>query len=130
MSTTPPVQAPLVVLIEDHEDLREVLTTVLEHGGMRVAAYPGGAEGLVATRALKPQLLITDLMVAEPNGLEIARQLTEHDGTRPVPVVLLSARSDTASMAERGNLFDAVIPKPVDPAELLTVAQSLVARDE
>ena len=120
--------SPLVVLIEDQDDLRYVLAAVLEHGGMRVAGFATAGEGLEAARRLAPDLLITDFIIPGADGLEVARRLTHADGTRPMPTMLVSAHLQDAPAAEVASLFDAVLAKPVDPAELVATARSLLCR--
>jgi CheY-like chemotaxis protein len=81
---------------------------------------------LAGALALEPQLVITDLQLPEPDGIGVARGLTGPDGTRPMPVVLVSAHVDAVPNEVLRETFDAVIPKPVDPERLVAVARSLL----
>jgi DNA-binding response OmpR family regulator len=119
-----------VVLIEDRDDLRLVLATALEHGGMRVACCVDGTEGLATVRSLDPELIVTDLLMPGRTGVDVARELTLPGAARPTPIVLVTAHPEAAEPVEVRNLFDAVLPKPVDPGELVAVARSLLRRAE
>jgi CheY-like chemotaxis protein len=127
---TPQAEAPTVVVIDDQDDIRDVIAAVLEHGGMHVAEFARGEQGLEAALTRHTDVVVTDLRMPRLDGLEIARRLTRPDGTRHPPVILVSAHVESLSTADRERYFDAVIPKPVDPAKLVEVVRSLAGPPE
>jgi CheY-like chemotaxis protein len=122
--------APMVVVIDDQDDIRNVIAAVLEQGGMSVVDFAGGEQGLEAALTRQPDVVVTDLRMPRLDGLEIARRLTRPDGTRHPPVILVSAHVESLPAADRERYFDAVIPKPVDPAKLMEVVRSLAEPPE
>jgi len=120
----------LIVLIDDHEETRIVLRMVLEQAGYRVTTGRDGFEGLQLIRSRAPDLVITDLIMPVLDGHQFVQAL-EESGDRVVPVILVSVHAP--SLAEvRGftGKFDAVLPKPVEPATLIETVESLLDRDE
>lgn len=118
--------APSVILVEDQADLRQVLESALELDGMRVASFASGADAIVAAKRLAPDVVVTDLLLPGASGFEIARQLRNEDGSRSVPIVLISDHLDSGTAAEVLRVFDAALPKPVDPFELVEAVRSVL----
>lgn len=116
--------AQRLVLIAEDEDLiaRVLAMAVEEAGGIPVVAHDG-AEALALARETAPALLITDLMMPRLNGLELIDQLRE-DPRSAVPVIMLSA---APPQQIRNTCADAVLSKPFDLAELLTLLDRYLA---
>ncbi|WP_412061788.1 ATP-binding protein [Rubrivirga sp. IMCC45206] len=119
---------PLVLVVEDHPDLRAYLRTHLD-GRYRVAEAADGAEGIERARDLVPDLVLTDLMMPEVDGLGVLDALKRDVLTSHVPVVLLTARADAESQTagfEGGA--DAYLAKPFDADVLLARVGGLIAQ--
>jgi light-regulated signal transduction histidine kinase (bacteriophytochrome) len=127
----PPELAGLrVLVVEDEPDARDLLVLVLRDCGAEVVAAASGKEALAALAAHAIDLIVSDIGMPEMDGLALIREvraLTEPK--RSVPAIALTAYTraiDRTRAIQAG--FQAHIPKPVDAAELLTVAASLVDR--
>ena len=106
-----------VLLVEDDEDNRELMTEVLETAGYEVLSAAGGAEGLKALAEQEVDVVVTDLSMPGMGGLEMARAAKKIAPRVPVIVVTgYAEREDVASA--RGRELDAVLVKPVDPDSL------------
>ena len=106
-----------VLLVEDDEDNRELMTEVLEAAGYHVFSAAGGAEGLKALAEQEVDVVVTDLSMPGMGGLEMARAAKKIAPRVPVIVVTgYAEREDVASA--RGREVDAVLVKPVDPDSL------------
>jgi two-component system, OmpR family, response regulator len=115
-----------VLLVEDDEDNRELMTEVLETAGYEVLSAAGGAEGLKALAEQEVDVVVTDLGMPGMGGLEMARAAKKIAPRVPVIVVTgYAEREDVASA--RGREVDAVLVKPVDP-DSLAAAVGDVAR--
>ena len=82
--------APLILLVDDAEDLRTVLTGVLEAAGFRVDTAASGHEALRSVFAGHPDLVVLDLGLPDLDGLEV---LTRIRDMTDLPVLVLTARS-------------------------------------
>jgi len=84
----------LVLVVEDDPDLLDLITRVLEKDGLEVMAAKDGREGLLLASARpRPRLIISDIMMPDMDGLEMVRQIKDDPGTKPTPVIFLTAKS-------------------------------------
>jgi PAS domain S-box-containing protein len=113
-----------VLVVDDLEDARTMIATVLERAGARVVLASGAEEALARLPHVRPHLVLADIGMPGMDGYEFVRRLRAlppEDGGR-TPVVALTAfgtEADRARALAAG--FDDHVPKPVLPDELLTV---------
>lgn len=108
-----------ILLIEDNEDARHALVTMLRHYGYRVFAAADGLEGIALADEVRPDAAIVDIGLPEYDGFEVARQLRADFGQNQIFLVAVTGYSakDTRSEARRAG-FDEYLIKPVSPKEL------------
>ena len=118
---TPGSDTPACVLIaDDNTDMREYLGRLLRGAGYRVEAVNDGQEALDTVRASVPDLVISDVMMPQLDGLALVAALRADPRTAAVPVVLLSARAgQEASIEGLQAGADDYLVKPFAAAELL-----------
>lgn len=119
---------PLVLVADDDEDILELLVFRLERSGYRTAAARDGAEALRLVRELSPDLLVLDAMMPKRTGYEVVEELRAEDGTRALPVLLLTARVQEDDVA-RGLAAgaDAYVAKPFNAHDLQARIAALLA---
>jgi DNA-binding response OmpR family regulator len=116
----------LVLIVEDEPDIAEALTSYLRHAGLRTEHVANGLAALEQFFALKPQLVLLDLMLPGLNGLEVLRIIRDEHQT---PVIVLTARADEPDILrgfERGA--DDYIPKPFRPREVVARVLAVLRR--
>jgi CheY-like chemotaxis protein len=114
------VTEPLILLIEDHEDNRNIYRTILEHFGFRVEVAPDGREGLRLAREAVPDLILMDISIPHIDGWEATRQLKGDEATAGIPIVALTAHAlpeDRERAREVG--CDGYLTKPVEPTRVI-----------
>jgi len=91
-----------VLVVEDDPSLAKLLATALTKAGYRVSIASDGLEALVEVdRAQpKPQLLIVDILIPELDGVSLVRALKTQQATKNIPVILVTSKSDSKSIAE------------------------------
>ena len=91
-------RAPLVLVVEDHEDTRVLLRTMLEMHGYRVAEAGDGEEGVRLARRVRPRLVIMDATLPKLDGLAATRRIRSDSSSSlaRVPVVFLSGHAQPA----------------------------------
>jgi PAS domain S-box-containing protein len=111
---------PRVLIADDNADMREYLTNLLRNSGYDVSDVADGRQALEAIRSQVPDLLISDVMMPELDGLELLSALRRDLRTAALPVLLLSARAgQEASIEGLQAGADDYLVKPFAAAELL-----------
>jgi CheY-like chemotaxis protein len=111
---------PRVLIVEDNEMNRDMLTRRLLRKGFDVVHAANGREGIEAAAREHPDVILMDLSLPEIDGLEAARQLKAHEDTRGIPIIALTAHAmanDRLRAFEAG--CDEYETKPVDLDRLL-----------
>lgn len=119
-----------MVVVDDEQDARRVLTKVLTEAGAIVTAAASASEALAAVEKVEPHVLISDIAMPNEDGYDLIRQIRAKGlSTQSLPAVALTAfanREDARHALLAG--FQVHIPKPVDPPYLLAVVASLAGR--
>lgn len=128
-AATPPEQndhRPLLLIVEDHTDLAAFTAQLFERDYRTHLAHNGKA-GIELAQSLVPDLILSDVMMPEADGLELLRTVKNTELTRHIPVVLFSAKNRLADrLAGLEYGADAYVAKPYEPDELrLTIANLL-----
>ncbi|MGK7393009.1 MAG: ATP-binding protein [Candidatus Cyclobacteriaceae bacterium M3_2C_046] len=116
---------PQVLLVEDHDDLRNYLLQEMKRNYNLIAA-PNGKTGFNLALEKIPDLIITDIMMPEMDGLTLTRLLRDDTRTCHIPVIMLTAR-DEKEIKLKGFEQGAIqyLTKPFDMNELQAIIQSL-----
>lgn len=113
---------PLILIIEDDEDISGFLSNYLQSKSFSVL---NAANGSIAKTILKhtlPNLIVTDLMMEELDGLSFIKEIKADKGLNHIPVIVLSAKSNPQSRVEVLNAGAQVfIAKPFIPEELFSI---------
>jgi two-component system phosphate regulon response regulator PhoB len=88
------MQEDVILVIEDEEDIRELIRYNLVKEGYVVLTANSGEEGLRMARAVKPQLVVLDLMLPGKDGLQLCREMKSDAALREIPVVMVTARGE------------------------------------
>jgi two-component system alkaline phosphatase synthesis response regulator PhoP len=117
---------PLILVADDESHIVRLVELYLTKAGYRVASAADGDETLRKTRQLRPDLLVLDVMMPGPDGLEITRTLRR---SSDVPIIMLTARtSDVDRIAGLQFGADDYVTKPFNPVELVARVQSVLRR--
>ncbi len=124
--TTTRVQ-PLVLVVEDYPDAREMYAAYLQFSGFDVAEATNGLEAVEKAEALMPDIILMDLALPRMDGWEATRRLKSNDQTRHIPVVALTGHA-LAGHAEgaRQAGCDAFVTKPCLPDALVAEIRRLL----
>ena len=125
---TKPKLQPLVLVVEDYQDAREMYAAYLEFSGYRVAEATNGVEALEQAHALKPDIILMDLALPKMDGWEATRQLKADARTRDIPIVALTGHA-LAGHAEGAKAAgcDAFVTKPCLPDALVAEIRRMLA---
>ena len=122
-------KAARVLVADDDENLLAIVSYRLERSGYVVIAANDGEEAVRLALAERPDLAVLDVMMPKLDGYEVTRRLRQHEQTRRMPVILLTARAQEADVArgfEAGA--DDYVKKPFSPQELRARVQAILGR--
>lgn len=125
--------AKTVLVIDDDEGIRELLTFLVKKEGYKAEVAVDGEDGYRKAEALNPDLIVLDLMMPRYGGFEVLRQL-QSGGLTKIPIVVVTGRYTDRSTSEmirqESNVVD-FIEKPLKPAAFsATLARLLGPRRE
>ncbi|MEL6919316.1 MAG: DNA-binding response regulator, partial [Bacteroidota bacterium] len=123
---TNPSDVPIVLLVEDNEDMRSYMSALLSNT-YRVKETRNGNQALEVAVKEIPDIIITDLMMPEMNGEELLEQLRKDSKTQHIPVIMLTARTAKESkLSNLGKGADHYLTKPFDVEDLMIRIKSLL----
>jgi CheY-like chemotaxis protein len=114
--------APVILVVDDELDIRELIAEALVLDGYRVRTAPNGKIAVRRARLNRPDLIVLDLMMPVMSGWEFMEAQQEDRGLASIPVIVVSAALD--AQAESAAMF---LRKPFDIDTLLSTVARLCA---
>jgi len=113
--------APLILVVDDFADNRDMYARFLEYSGFRAATAANGEEALAQAFSLGPSLIVMDLSLPGLDGWEATRRLKKDPRTKSIPVVAVTGHAFTGSKESATEAgCDGYISKPCLPADLVS----------
>ena len=120
--------APLILVVDDYQDAREMYAEYLQFSGFRVAEARNGNEAVEKAFALKPDLILMDLSLPGMDGWEATRKLKSDDATKHIPVVALTGHALAgASEGAKKAGCDSFVTKPCLPDDLVVEVRRMLS---
>ena len=124
-----PESAPLVLVIDDAEDLLLFVSNLLQAHSFRVATARNGFEGVRVAVESRPDVILMDLGMPGMDGLETARLLKRQAITAAIPIVAFTGQTVLTDMPRiQACGFAELVPKSHDPSALLKTLHRLAPR--
>lgn len=118
-----------ILVVEDEKDLVELLEYNLKKDGFSVVTARSGAEGLKKAAEERPDLVVLDLMLPDIFGIDVCRTLRENGETAAIPIIMLTAKSQTTDKIEGLSAgADDYLTKPFSPKELMARIKAVMRR--
>lgn len=119
----------VVLVIEDEQEVREMLSFSLSRSGFEVWEAASAEEALRRLEGPLPSLLIIDWMLPGMSGVDLARRLRRDEQTSNLPIIMLTARGEQADKLKSFDSgVDDYITKPFSPRELVARMRALLRR--
>ena len=115
----------LVLVVEDDESIRNVITDVLEDHGFSVTAARNGREALTTLESLMPDVMVLDLLMPVMHGWEFMESYSEKTGGEPIPIVVVSVNPALPRSFNRLGVRD-FVRKPFDIDDLVAAIENAV----
>jgi CheY-like chemotaxis protein len=118
---------PLILVVDDYQDAREMYAEYLQYSGFRVAEAKNGNEAVAQARSLKPDLILMDLSLPGMDGWEATRVLKADEATKKIPIVALTGHALAgASEGARKAGCDSFVTKPCLPDDLVVEVKRML----
>lgn len=118
---------PLILVVDDYQDAREMYAEYLQYSGFRVAEAKNGNEAVAQARSLRPDLILMDLSLPGMDGWEATRVLKGDDATKHIPIVALTGHALAgASEGARKAGCDSFVTKPCLPDDLVVEVKRML----
>jgi DNA-binding response OmpR family regulator len=120
---------PVILAADDDDDILQLVAFRLERSGYTVLQAHDGEEALALAREHKPDLAVLDVMMPKLDGYELTRRLRADEGTRDMPIIMLTARAQDSDVEEGFEAgADDYLRKPFSPQELRARVHSILGR--
>ena len=123
-----PSGTPTVLIVDDEHDVVSDLAMAMRDLGYEVETACNGADAIDMATALRPDLVITDVLMPVVDGIALAKALRENPATNEARIVLSSGMAE-ASVRALFKDYDAFLQKPYELDDLRTTAAALLAGD-
>jgi CheY-like chemotaxis protein len=120
--------SPLILVVDDYQDAREMYAEYLQFSGFRVAEARNGNEAVEQALALKPDLILMDLSLPGMDGWEATRRLKADESTKHIPIVALTGHALAgASEGAKKAGCDSFVTKPCLPDDLVVEVRRMLS---
>ena len=116
-----------ILIVDDNEINRDICTLNLEHMGVPLYYAANGIEGLQQAKDKQPDLILLDIMMPEMDGFEMLRGLKQDESLSHIPVLMLTAKSETASVVKALEIgANDYLRKPFSEEEMVARVNTLL----
>lgn len=118
---------PNILIIEDDNQSRYILTFLLEHNNFTVIQSVNGADGIAKAEQHKPDAIILDIQLPGMNGYNVAKKLKVNDELKNIPIVVVTSfamNGDENKALEAGAV--GYISKPINPETFIRQMNSFI----
>ncbi len=120
-----------VLVVDDEIHIVHIVAIKLRNNGYEVISADNGAEALELALREKPDIVVTDYQMPIMTGLELVENLRQHDQTKDIPVIMLTARSFAIEQEQQDALqISECLSKPFSPRELLGNIEDILYQKE
>jgi CheY-like chemotaxis protein len=116
LAMPPPLAGVRALVVEDHDDSRDVLAHWLAHAGARVSVAASARQAFASLANEEVDIIVTDYSMPGDTGLWLLERVLERP--KPVPVIVVTGHADLHARELRRAAFARVLRKPVDPDRL------------
>ena len=116
-----------VLVVDDEIHIVHVVAIKLRNNGFKVITAENGAEAFERACKDKPDIIVTDFQMPVMTGVELVEKLRKNEGTKDIPVIMLTARSFAIEQGQKEQLqISDCLSKPFSPKELLRSIEDIL----
>jgi CheY-like chemotaxis protein len=118
-----------ILIVDDEEDIRTYLSTLLEDQGFQTVQAKDGEEAMKIIQTEPPDLITLDVSMPEKSGVKFFRELKTNDRWKQIPVIIVTGVSEDfkgfISSRHQIPAPEGFVAKPISPEEILNLARKL-----
>jgi CheY-like chemotaxis protein len=119
---------PIVLVVDDHQDTRDMSVLVLRSQGFNAVSADGAADGFAAACSTRPAVIVTDLAMPDGDGWDLVHRLSADPRTKDIPVVVVTAcATESVRQRAKAERCAAFFFKPCAPDVLANELRRLIA---
>jgi signal transduction histidine kinase/DNA-binding response OmpR family regulator/sugar lactone lactonase YvrE len=119
---------PLILVVDDERQICDLLSEILTNAGWRVVAVSNGEEAVNILKNSRPDLIISDIVMPQMDGLELIKYVRNNEVTSQIPFVFLTFKDDVDfNIRGREIGADAYLQKPFHPKLLVSVVRQILS---
>ena len=119
----------VIYLVEDDDNIRELIVYTLCKSGLNTEGFEKPSDFYSAIKKTMPDIVLLDVMLPEESGIDILKKLRDNDGTKKLPVMMLTARdSEYDKVLGLDSGADDYMTKPLSMMELVSRVRALLRR--
>ena len=130
MDLKPSASQPCVLLVEDDRSVRRYLEVTLQRSGFRVVTAEDGLQAMKLALSSQFDVVVTDAVMPNLSGQELARFLRGNQKLSHLPIVLLTGQENKEAAVTAENLIDVFLYKPVKARELTNCLAGLLQKSQ
>ncbi|MHC4394060.1 MAG: response regulator [Planctomycetota bacterium] len=116
-----------VLVVDDEIHIVHVVAIKLRNNGFTVITAENGAEAFERACEDRPDIIVTDFQMPVMTGVELVEKLRQNEGTKDIPVIMLTARSFAIEQEQKQQLqISECLSKPFSPKELLRSIEDIL----
>lgn len=119
-------EQPTILIIDDDLAMQTVLEIALREAGYRVVVANDGMEGIARLKTLRPNLVMSDIMMPQMDGVETFQRIKEHLQDEGIPIFIMTALSRKPWFADLEAEGAVILQKPFDIDQLLQLIQTMI----
>ena len=119
--------ATRIVLVDDDSDSREIFAMFLRMSGFEVDDFESAESALESIRTAVPAVVVVDIEMDGLDGYEAGRHVRAIKSVTPVRIIAVTGHAAATVKMKGGDLFDAILTKPVDPDAFIALVQKLLS---
>lgn len=116
-----------ILIAEDNRDSQSLLEMILQSEGFIVTTASDGEKAIEILQEIKPDILVTDLMLPSVSGGDLIRHVRQTEVLRRIPIIVISAYGDYYESDALAAGANAVLKKPLDSEDLVEVIKKLLS---
>jgi CheY-like chemotaxis protein len=116
---------PYILIVDDHADVLDLMTTFIESTGMAVAQASDGVDAISCLYARRPALVLVDMMMPRMDGLELISQIRSDRNLAALPIIAMSGTSEMLMKARQSGA-NGSLQKPISRGDIQRMIENFV----